>query len=160
VFDFPTIDRLNELSIFVSNFIVFDVQISSILSIYTKCVSTRHVTQKRACVPCVYSNWIYACIWYKGGGEEEAPPGVNICSIMYAIDNPFDESLAANKGDDQRERGRETVLFSAARTQHLFTNVEDVSASRSLSNTIFLRDASISWRRHNVTGYHNVTSDI
>ncbi|KYM80975.1 hypothetical protein ALC53_08539 [Atta colombica] len=36
VFDFPTIDQLNELSIFVSNFIVFDVQISSILSIYTK----------------------------------------------------------------------------------------------------------------------------
>lgn len=33
--DFPTIDRLNELSIFVSYAIVFDV-VSGILSIYTK----------------------------------------------------------------------------------------------------------------------------
>ena len=49
VLDFPTIERLNELNIFVTNAIVFDVQVSGILSIYTKCVSTRHVTQKRAC---------------------------------------------------------------------------------------------------------------
>ncbi|EGI70507.1 hypothetical protein G5I_00707 [Acromyrmex echinatior] len=36
VLDFPTIERLNELNIFVTNAIVFDVQVSGILSIYTK----------------------------------------------------------------------------------------------------------------------------
>lgn len=35
-----------------------------------------------------------------------------MCSITHAIDNPFDESLAANKGDGRREREKEIVVFS------------------------------------------------
>lgn len=70
-----------------------------------------------------------------------------MCSITHAIDNPFDESLAANKEDGREGEGEETRPFSLsflslARARNVFSRMtEDVPAPRSRYN-LPQRDAS------------------
>lgn len=101
MFSFPTLSRSLGLRSQISCGII-----------YLYRMPTRRVKERA----CAFAPEVSTCEYTRAYGTQggEAPPGVNMCSITYAIDNPFDESLAANKGDGRREReaGRRSLFLA------------------------------------------------